>query len=201
MEASGGALHADIRRVAFRFLLRSGSPAQVMDLAAGLGLPAEDVGVAVRELQDRGAVRVDGRGRVVGSSGLSVQPDRHRIELGARTLWTWCAYDFVGIFGALRATGTAHTRDPLSGTDLVVAFESGSPRRSTVVLFRPDERFRDACTNVYEQWCPNSNLFETAGAARTWAADHELEGRVLTLAEATALASEGWRPLVEGLDL
>jgi hypothetical protein len=201
MDRVSGASDADVRRFAFRRLLQTCSPVPVQELASDLGRPVEEVAAAVRDLHDRGGIRVDTQARVVGASGLSIGPDRHRIEFGGRTFWTWCAYDFMGIFSALRATGVAHSRDPLSGAEVVVGFRSGRPLPSTIVLFRPDERFRASCTNVYEQWCPNSNLFESADAAWTWARDHSLDGRVLTLAEASALAGGHWEPLVQGLQL
>jgi hypothetical protein len=201
MDAVSEELKTGVRRVAFRRLLRTASPVPVQDLAADLCLPVEEVGAVVRTLRDRGAIHLDPEDRVTGASGLSIAPDRHRIELADRTYWTWCAYDFMGIFGALRATGMAHSRDPLSGMEVVVGFESGRPRPSSLVLFRPDDRLRVSCTNVYEQWCPHSNLFESAEAARAWARDRSLDGQVMTLAEAGELATEGWRPMVDGFHL
>ena len=39
--------------------------------------------------------------------GLRVTKDRDEIELDGRCFWTWCAYDILGIFGALKASGSA----------------------------------------------------------------------------------------------
>jgi hypothetical protein len=55
-----------------------------------------------------------------------------------------------------------------------------------------------SCTSVYEEWCPNSNLFEDKGAARDWSARHGLEGRVLNLDEASEEATGEWLPLFRG---
>jgi alkylmercury lyase len=194
MEA--GSSPAEIRRAAFRRLLAKGRSASIQDLAADLRCSPEDLRAVVAELGAQGSLRVDRDGRVFGSGGLSVEPDRHRIEIGDRTLWTWCAYDAVGILGALEATGRALSRSPLTGAPIEVRFDSGRARPDGIVLFRPDDRYRERCANVYEEWCPNSNFFESRDTAAAWVAERGLEGAVLPLDEATALASQHWRPLL-----
>ncbi len=37
------------------------------------------------------------------------------------------------------------------------------------------------CENVYEEWCPNSNLFTDVDKANRWAEQRGLRGRVLAL--------------------
>jgi hypothetical protein len=66
------------------------------------------------------------------------------------------------------------------------------------VLFRPHEDLRNRCQNVYEEWCPNSNLFPNAQLAERWAEERGLRGRVLGLGEASRLATEEWLSLAEG---
>jgi hypothetical protein len=53
-----------------------------------------------------------------------------------------------------------------------------------------------SCENVYEQWCPNSNLFATRELGARWADQHGVRGRVLDLHEASDLATEAWRDVV-----
>jgi hypothetical protein len=65
------------------------------------------------------------------------------------------------------------------------------------VLFRPDADL-SYCENVYEEWCPNSNLFPDAQIAETWAKERGLKGRILDLDEASALAAKEWPPLADG---
>ncbi len=187
-----------VRGAAFRWLLRTGSPVRVEELATDLGRPVEEVGRRVEELSRRGRIRLDGEGRVAGSAGLSVVPDRHRIEIGGRTFWTWCAYDVLGIFGALRASGEAHSTSPASGAAVGVHFQRGRPLPSPVVVFRPDEGYLSCCDNVYEEWCPNSNFFEDRETARTWSRSRGLSGRVLALEEAAELGARDWRPVARG---
>ncbi len=193
------ALDAEVRKAAFRRLLRTGTATPIADLASDLDRPEPEIVAAVEELKGQGRIRLDEEGRIVGTAGLSVSPDRHRIELGGRTLWTWCAYDVLGIFGALRADGTAHSASPSSGEPLEVNFHQGRPQQTSLVLFRPDEAYMSCCANVYEDWCPNSNFFESREAASTWAKARRLPGRVLDLAEAADLATGNWEPLADRL--
>jgi hypothetical protein len=182
----------EIRTAAFRRLLRSGAPARVEDVATDLGQPVERVQGAVADLGGRGQLQLDQEGRIAGSAGLSVRRDRHQIDIAGRRFWTWCAYDILGIFGALEASGTAHSTSPLSDQPLEVVFVRGRPQPVELVVFRPDEIWRDCCANIYEEWCPNSNFFEGREAALAWAAGRGLTGRVLRLAEASELATTDW---------
>ncbi len=96
-----------IRQIAFRLLLAQSEPIGLDKLAAATGINAEQLSVLLQDLDHAGRIRRDESGCVIGSAGLSVMPDRHEIELDGRKFWTWCAYDILGIFGALRATGRA----------------------------------------------------------------------------------------------
>ena len=53
-----------------------------------------------------------------------------------------------------------------------------------------------SCENVYEHWCPNSNLFPGRELAEHWADQHGLPGRVLDLDEASDLTTEAWGDVV-----
>jgi alkylmercury lyase len=188
-----------VRGAAFRRLLSTGKEADVAELAVDLGRPLEGIAAAVDDMNRQGRLRLDGEGRVFGAAGLSVASDRHEIDIDGRRFWTWCAYDIMGIFGALGASGLARSASALSGRPLEVRFRLGRPEPANVVLFRPDETSMSCCENVYEKWCPNSNFFETREAARTWSKEHGLDGRVLTLDEASDLATRDWEPLVSGI--
>ncbi len=196
----GGELSDRARKAAFRDLLATGAPVAVDTLASALGCPPDRLAVALDELDGAGRIRRDEAGRVVGSAGLSVVPDRHKIELDGREFWTWCAYDILGIFGATRSTGTAWSRSPATDATIELDFTEGHPVPTGAVLFRPSDSLAACCTNVYEEWCPNSNLFEERAAAQTWSASHGLAGRVLGLDEAAQLATAEWAPLLSGGD-
>ena len=199
MNAISEALSDEISGAAFRRLLQRRSPVEVQELGADLGRPTEAIRAALDELSQRGRIRLDGQGNGIGAAGLSVRSDRHQIEIGGREFWTWCAYDIVGIFGALGATGRARSSSPQSGAPPEVDFRLERPEPTAVVLFRPNDDYMSCCASVYEDWCPQSNFFETREAAATWSKAHGLSGAVLELEEATELASKDWESLVEGL--
>ena len=185
-----------LRAVAFQHLIRNSQPVTPEQLAEASGFDLERTTTMLEELDRAGRIRRDGTGRVVGSAGLSVIPDRHQIELNGRTFWTWCAYDILGIFGALRADGDARSPSPPDLTVIELRFLGGRPRHADAVLFRPAEDLMSRCNNVYEEWCPNSNLFASRKLAQAWAGEHQLAGRVLSLEEASALATQEWRDVV-----
>jgi alkylmercury lyase len=187
-----------VRAAAFRRLLRTGAPATPARLAGDLDHPEHELGPVIADMLKQGRLRVDPDGCVVGAAGLSIHPDRHRIELDGRRFWTWCAYDFLGIFAALGATGQASSPSPAGGPPLDVHFSDGRPEPSTLVLFLPDEDVAACCTSVYDQWCPNSNMFRSAEDAMGWANAHGVRGSVLTLPDAAERGAQRWRPLLEG---
>lgn len=186
-----------VRRDAFRLLLASGEPITEDQLTRSLAADPEGVASAVQRLLEAGRIRGDKAGRVVGSAGLSVVPDRHEIEIDGRRYWTWCAYDILGILGALKSSGRALTKSPATGTGLQLTFDDGRPQDSRLVLVRPDESFAACCANVYEEWCPNSNLFEDEPTARAWMLEHRVTGEVLALLEAALQATKEWLPLAD----
>ncbi|HZU16592.1 MAG TPA: organomercurial lyase [Candidatus Dormibacteraeota bacterium] len=198
-ETTSEPLGGEVGRAAFRRLLRTGRRAEVRDLASDLGRPVEEVEARVAALDAEGRMRLDDAGGVVGAAGLSVVPDRHRLDLDRRTLWTWCAFDLIGIAGALRADGVGRSVSPWSGLPLEVRFRGGQPEPGPLALFRPDDAERAGCRNLYREWCSNTNLFESPEAARAWSEQRRLRGRVLGLGEAADLARGRWEPLTEGL--
>jgi alkylmercury lyase len=188
-----------VRAAAFRLLLTKREGIELEALAHATGLNQQRVESLVERLDGAGRIRRDGTGRVIGSAGLSVVPDRHEVELEGRQFWTWCAYDILGIFGALRASGRALSPSPPNREVIQLDFVSGRPQHGRAVLFRPDADLMSGCENVYQEWCPNSNLFANRELAKAWAADHGLEGRILDLEEASNLAIEDWKPMTAGL--
>lgn len=183
---------AQVRTAAFRRLLHTGTPVAPEQLADDLG--TTDVRTVVDELAGQGRIRLDAEGRIVGSAGLSVRPDRHKIDLDGRRFWTWCAYDYLGIFAALGASGEARSASP-DGQHYQIRFDAGQPEPAPVVLFLPDDDYAACCTSMYEQWCPNSNMFGDTAAATSWASEHSVTGQVLTLPQAAERGAARWAPL------
>jgi alkylmercury lyase len=184
-----------IRTAAFRLLLARGVAICGEELVAATGIRREKLDVHLDDLHRAGRIRRDDAGRVIGSAGLSVTRDRHEIELDGRRFWTWCAYDILGIFGALGTNGRALSPSP-DGQTIEVQFERGRPVSGNVVLFRPDDQLMSCCENVYEGWCPNSNLFADAELAKAWADQRGISGRVMDLAEGSKLGAADWAEVV-----
>lgn len=184
-----------VRTAAFQLLLRDARPTTSGQIATVTGLRTERVEELVVELHGMGRIRRLAAGEIIGSAGLSVIPDRHEIDIEGRRFWTWCAYDILGIFGALRADGYARSPSP-AGKTIEVRFSGGRPEDNGAVLFRPDDDLLGACDSVYEDWCPNSNLFSNAREAESWVAKHALRGRIMGLAEASDLGTLGWADVV-----
>ncbi|MGH2746493.1 MAG: organomercurial lyase [Actinomycetota bacterium] len=139
-------------------------------------------------------VATDKDGNIIGFRGLSVQPTDHRLELPERTLWTWCAFDAVGIMAAFEASGRIVSADPLSGTPIKIDFQRGQPTTNDLVVF-----FADAPSGGVDRtdWCPLVNFFENAEAANQWATERGRSGEPVSLIDATRQGAAFWRPLAE----
>jgi alkylmercury lyase len=178
----------------------------VAALTDELGGPRERIEAGVSELDRQGLIRRNPSGEVVGSVGLSVEPSRHELYVGDQQFWTWCAYDAVGILGALGVSGRVLSKSPLTGTPIDVRFHTGSPESSDVVLFMPDffhslsegTPSPEPGVSVFDDWCPQINLFENRSASLAWAERHRVPGQTLSLAEAAARGAAHWQPMVPG---
>ena len=183
-----------VRAAAFRALLATGRPVSAAGLAEGLGTSDAVVQAALERLDRRGQLRRDGEGRVVGSCGLSLVPSRHELQTGGRRFWTWCAYDAVGILGALRTDGTVRSISAATGLPLEVTFRRGSPETDTIVIVMPDA---SGCNNVVEEWCPKVNFVEDEQTARSWLRSKGQVAEVVPIAEASRRGAFAWAGLID----
>lgn len=158
--SAGAAL---VRRAAFT-LLRRGRPASQQALAEATGLAVEAVRVALDELAAVGTATVMHR-EVVAAGGLSVMPAAHRLRLDGVELWTWCAFDAIGIPAALGVDAVAITRCPTCGSVLEITLRRGAPPADSLLVgWLPDR----PCANVQVDFCPEANLFCSEGHLRRW---------------------------------
>jgi alkylmercury lyase len=174
---------------AFWLLLDQGRPLEVGALADALQREPAAVAAAVDRLAQAGLTRRDQAGRLLGSHGLSVAPTRHELMIDGRRRWTWCAYDAVGILGALEADGQVRSRSPHSGTLIELSFSGGRPDATEAVVFLAER----PCRSVVDDWCPLVNLFEDDQAATAWARQHSIAGAARPVAQATQLGAAVWR--------
>jgi alkylmercury lyase len=174
---------------AFWLLLDHGRPVELDALAGALQREPATVAAAVDRLEQAGLTRRDPAGRLLGSHGLSVAPTHHELVIDGRRRWSWCAYDAVGILGALEADGRVRSRSPHSGTLIELTFDAGRPAATDAVVFMAEE----PCRSVIEDWCPLVNLFEDDQAAAAWARQHGISGAARPVAQATQLGAAAWR--------
>jgi alkylmercury lyase len=99
-------------------LLSWGEPVSPEQIAAAAGRSPEQVRAA---LHRRSGVDWDERGRVAGL-GLALRPTPHRIELGGRALFGWCALDTL-VFPVLLGR-PARSESPCRGTGEPVRAEA-----------------------------------------------------------------------------
>jgi Alkylmercury lyase len=101
-------------------------------------------------------------GRVTAAAGLSVEPTRHRLQTSGGARWTNCAYDALGILGALGVDGEIATTSPLTAKPITVGFEAGRPAGSDVVLFLADQSGLEGLRVIDEVVCPEAaNIIKT----------------------------------------
>jgi len=115
-----------VRRAAFRQLL-SGRPALIETVADEAGLSTDVAREAVDLVVSVGMAEVDDR-TIVGMDGLTTRRTRHALVLDGVGLWTWCAYDIVGIAAALGADAVGNTQCGECGRPLEVVIRVVIPR-------------------------------------------------------------------------
>ena len=90
-----------IRVTAFQSILK-GSPSTIDDLHGITELPQARINGIVENLAKNGRIVVDiESGTIVGSQWLSLIKTSHRLYINDRNLFTWCAFDAIGIPAAL----------------------------------------------------------------------------------------------------
>ncbi|MFQ5947760.1 MAG: organomercurial lyase [Acidimicrobiia bacterium] len=165
----------------------------VEELAAAAGLDIGQVDDILASRRAQGRVQFDDHGRLIGIAGLTIEPTRHQLHLGATTRWTWCALDAVGILGALQATGTVQSTDPRTGNPVGIDFTDGEPQGDTTLFILGGY---DG-SNLVEEWCPLVNFFATPADAQAWVYANHLEGDIVSVARIAADAADMWRPVLE----
>jgi hypothetical protein len=89
----------------------------------------------------------------------------HELSVDGSKLWAWCAFDMIGIFGFLRASGVPHSADPHSGENILLEFVDGISDDDKHFVFLADVQSHNA---ICEDWCPNVNFFTSTQLAEGW---------------------------------
>ncbi len=180
-----------VRRAAFRRLL-SGQAVSVIEVAAQIGSSPESVHRAVHDVASVGMAEVTD-GTVVAMDGLTTQPTQHGLTLDGVQLWTWCAYDIVGIAAALGNDATGCTPCGACGRSIDVEIRNGDPKVTAVVGWLPSE----ACSNVRAEFCPSALFFCSMEHLEQWlATSDDRGGEALSLPELAERGRDEWRQVV-----
>jgi alkylmercury lyase len=182
---------AALRSTGFELLLDEGRPIEITEWAEAAGLDEPTITDALS--RHSGRVELDDQGRLLGIAGLTIEPNRHELEIEGQKRWTWCALDSIGIMGALSATGIVRSRDPKTGDAVEIPFTEGTPDADAhlFILGGYDGG------NVREEWCPLVNFFTSRDDAETWVAEKGLTGDIVSVLQIAEEAAEMWRPVTD----
>lgn len=97
-------------------LLAQGRPVTTTRLAQHSGLPIAQVEPLLSDLS--GMLRRDENGQIVAFLGLDIRPSHHRLIVGRRTLYAWCALDTLLIPSALGKSVEVRSVSPLDASHI-----------------------------------------------------------------------------------
>ena len=180
---------ADILMTAFKTLLNSGERVKVDFLSRELHRKTDDVMARMKTLQRAGHLQLDGEGCIVGAGGLSLLHTKHEMSIEGRIFWAWCAFDVLGIFGALQASGFARSVDPSTNDGLILYFLRGVPQDMSLLIFMGDPC---AGVSVCDDWCSKVNFFKSKSSAEAWIEVKGITGSLISVGNLMAAAREAW---------
>jgi alkylmercury lyase len=147
---------------------------------------------ARRPVVSVGMAEVDDR-TIVGMDGLTTRRTRHGLVLGGVGLWTWCAYDIVGIAAALGVDAVGNTTCGGCGRPIEVVVREGQPEANTAVGWLPDE----SCSNVMVDFCPSALLLCSQPHLDEWKTRESVgTGEAMDLESLAERGRSFWGPLV-----
>ena len=163
--------------------LARGAPVTAQALARRVGASTEEVALRLKQWP---ALRRDERQRIIGYWGLTIVPTKHRLHVGARDLYAWCAWDTLFLPALLGVRAEVHSTCRATGVPVRLtvgpeAVETPAPESLALSFVLPDasEMRRD----VVASFCRHVHFFRSAELA---AACRELPAMafVLSLGEA-----------------
>lgn len=156
---------ASVVRTAFE-VLRAGVRPAIEELTKPSGLQQFKVDEIVEAFVSIGRAQLDEEGRISGIVGLTLDPTRHRIQLEGTELFTWCAFDAIGIPAALGSDAVVSTVCRQCGEPIEVEIRGGLTSGHS--LLRGWLPTMDQCASVRTDFCPNANLFCSAEHLDAW---------------------------------
>jgi alkylmercury lyase len=166
-------------------LLARGDPVTDHQLAAETRRPAGEVRAALARSPN---VHRDGRGAVVAFAGLSLRATEHRLIVGGRELFTWCAWDTLFLPTLLEQPAEVRSTCPLTNVPVHVRLGADgitfAEPAELSVSFPP---LADISTvDIVESFCCHVHFIAGRDTAQRWLSEHP-GGRVLALRDAYEL--------------
>jgi alkylmercury lyase len=177
-----------IARTAFRMLLDKATAVSAESLSERGGWTGTLVTETLLELQKAGRAELDKEKRVIGVFGLTLKPTEHRLELGGRQFFVWCAFDSVGIPAALGESARVWSRCAQCGRELNLKIDAGRPPDLPLVISWLSQK----CDSVRDEFCPAVNFYCDEEHYKQSIAAGASAGSFLTLEEAAAIGSANW---------
>ncbi|MGH2946242.1 MAG: organomercurial lyase [Solirubrobacteraceae bacterium] len=152
-------------------LLGEGEPVAPERVAQRAALPLE----RVQELLDGWpAVYRDQDGSVIGFWGLTIRDMPHRLEIGGRTLYAWCAWDTLFLPEILGGRAAVTSTCPTTGQTVSLEVDARGVHRMTpdtavLSFLRPDGPFDG---DVIRSFCHFVHFFASREAAGQWIERH-----------------------------
>lgn len=147
--------------------LAAGEPADVARVAHRAGAPPDEV----LDFLHGSPAEFDRDGRLVGF-GLTLRPTPHRVELGGRTLYTWCAPDTLELPTLLGQPVRVESRCFATGKPVRLEVDPDGVRE-----LEPEEAvvsmvLCEVCMSDFRQkLCDQQHFFSSAAAAAGWHAE------------------------------
>jgi alkylmercury lyase len=151
--------------------LADGRPVSAEALATSTGRDHDDVATTLVRWPN---VRRDEHGRVEGFGGLSLRPTKHRLDVGGRRLYTWCAWDTLFLPALMGDQARVESTCPMTGTEvgLTVAPDcvlAAHPEDVWVSFPAPEGTTTD---EIVESLCCHVHFLAGADRADRWASAH-----------------------------
>ncbi|MDP8904095.1 MAG: organomercurial lyase MerB [Chloroflexota bacterium] len=162
-------------------LLAGGRPVEPAEVAAVSGVPLDQVDAALATMAD---VEWDDEGRIVGM-GLTQRPTQHRMRIGDKTLYAWCAMDTLAFAAILDRRLTIESADHASGEPIRIEVDGRRVLRAEPASAVVSWWVKASGEGVRDKLCNHGHFFTSRESAAGWLADRP-GGHVLSLDEAFA---------------
>jgi hypothetical protein len=121
-------LDLQVRNHVYRRFVELGRAPRFDELAAELGLAAEEVDAAMRRLHEAHALVLEqDASRIRMANPFSAIPTPHRVEAQARWWYANCAWDAFGILAALDADGRVSSSCPDCAEPIEIDVQGSAP--------------------------------------------------------------------------